>query len=153
MKNLFFMIKLNSPQKKIIATAKYGFTLIEVLIAIVLIGVAGSIFVGTSHNSLIGNQRSKTYGAVALATQEALENVVLLPLDSLKGLSNTILQHSQGSGVTIKASSRGVTSADMKNINQQDTTTLRYVTLMADFKNQAGNLVTKTYGFVVYRPR
>jgi prepilin-type N-terminal cleavage/methylation domain-containing protein len=150
MKTILYNSKMSQP---LILKTSLGFSLIEVLMAMMLIAVAGSIFITTSHNSLIGNHRSKVYGDVAMATEEALESLVLLPLDSIKSLNSTPMKHSQGTSVTVQATSRRIQSTDVDHITSQDTSTLRYVTLASSFKNQAGAWITKTYSLVVYRPQ
>jgi hypothetical protein len=101
---------------------------------------------------MVGQLRSKVYGDAATATKEALESVQLLPLDSVSLLKNTVMPHSQGPTITVKASCRGVAASDVNNIASLDTTSLRYLTLDTYFKSKAGATVVKNFHTIVYRP-
>jgi type II secretory pathway pseudopilin PulG len=134
------------------ARRQSGISLLEVVIGVIIISFAGSILMVSSRTSVTGQLRSKIYGDAATATKEAIENIQLLPLDSVTRLSSSPMEHTQGSTVTVKATARGVVPADVSNFAALDTSTLRYVTLQTRFKNKAGNTATKTFTTIIYKP-
>ena len=129
-----------------------GLTLLEVLIAVIVLSLAASLLVFSSRSSVTGYVRSKIWGDAATATKEAMANLEMLPIDSLSRLSKTPITHSQGSGIQVFATVRGVTPSDVSNFATLDTSTLRYVTLSTQFKNKAGNLVKKEFTTILIKP-
>jgi prepilin-type N-terminal cleavage/methylation domain-containing protein len=129
-----------------------GVSLLEVMIAVIILGIASGIMVMTSKISVTGQTRSKVYGDAATATKEVLENLQAMPIDSLSQLNNTVMSHSQGSSIIVKATARSLVAADVDDISALDTTSLRRVTLNTQFKNKAGAWVTKVFSTIVYRP-
>jgi len=129
-----------------------GLGMLEVLIAVIIISIAATILIISSRTAVTGQQRSRAYGDAATAVKEAMEIIQMLPLDSISRMSDTPLEHSQGPSVAVKASARGVLPSDVTNFASQDTSTLRYITLQASFKSQAGFTVTKIFTTVIYKP-
>lgn len=129
-----------------------GASLLEVMIAVIILSVASGILIMTSKISTTGQTRSKVYGDAATATKEVLENLQTLSVDSISKLNNTVMTHSQGASVVVKASARSLVAADVDDITALDTTSLRRVTLNTQFKNKAGAWVTKVFSTIVYRP-
>jgi prepilin-type N-terminal cleavage/methylation domain-containing protein len=129
-----------------------GLTLLEVLIALIIVSVALGIFLTSSNTSLIGNERSRVYGGAATATVEAHEAVKLMSMDQIKALSNTPVPHSQGSRITVTATARNVLSTDVGDYATLDASKLQFVTLSTAFMNKAGVKVTKTFTTIVYKP-
>jgi Tfp pilus assembly protein PilV len=134
------------------AAGQKGASLLEVMIAVIILTVASGIMIMTSKISVTGQTRSKVYGDAATATKEVLENLQTLSVDSLSRLNNTVMTHSQGSSIIVKASARSLVAADVDDISALDTTSLRRVTLNTQFKNKAGSWVTKVFSTIVYRP-
>ncbi len=134
--------------------ASKGLSLLEVLIAIIIIAVASSIFMVSSRSSLTGNERSKMYGDAAVATKEVMAAVQLMTLAEVDLLNATDMadHHSQGAGVAVKATARVIAAGDVTDIASLDATTLRHVTLATTFKNKTGGNVTKTFTTIVYKP-
>ena len=129
-----------------------GVSLLEVIIAVIIISIAASIYMVSSRTSVTGQIRSKVYGEAATATKEALELIQIWPLDSLKTLNNSPIPHNQGAGVEVRATSRGVRASDVRDISILDTTTLRHVTLVTRFKSKAGGKVAKSFSTIVFKP-
>jgi hypothetical protein len=129
-----------------------GISLLEVVIAVVLLSAAASILIVTSRTSAMGMVRSHVYGDAATATKEVLESIKLLPFDSLSGLQERVMPHSQGPTVTVSATSRGVAAGDVADISRYDTSTLRYVTLQTEFKSNSGETVTKKFSTILFKP-
>lgn len=129
-----------------------GLTLLEVLVAIIIVSLALGIFLTSSRTSLVGNERSRVYGGAATATVEALEAVKLMSLAQVKALRSTPVAHSQGSPITVTATARDVTAADVSDLATLDASTLQLVTLSTAFKNRQGVQVTKTFSTIIYRP-
>jgi prepilin-type N-terminal cleavage/methylation domain-containing protein len=129
-----------------------GISLLEVAVAVVIIGIAASILAATSKTTVTGQLRSKAYGDAATATREVIEEIQLLSLDSISHLVGTIMGHTQGSAVTVSATARGVLPGDVSNFSGLDTSSLRYVTLQTRFRNKAGGTVNKTFTTIVFKP-
>ncbi len=129
-----------------------GLTLIEVLIAVVILAFAASILIFSSRSSVTGQLRSKVYGDAATATKEALQGVELLPLDSLSRLRDTPMAHSQGPGITVLATARSLLPGDVEDLSRLDTSTLRHVTLRTLFKKKSGENVAKQFTTILFRP-
>jgi prepilin-type N-terminal cleavage/methylation domain-containing protein len=134
------------------STQEKGVSLIEVLIAVVVISMAILVLVYASRTSVAGQLRSKVYGDAATATREAMENIQLLPFDSLNLLLEAPINHSQGSGVKVFASVRGLLPGDVSNMDDVDTSSLRYLVLRTEFKNKVGARVSKSFTTILYRP-
>lgn len=129
-----------------------GISLLEVMIAVIILSVASAILVMTSKVSVTGQTRSKVYGNAAMATKEVLENLRTLSVDSVSKLNDKPMPHSQGGSVEVKVTARGLTSADVDDIAALDTSSLRHVTLHTSFKSKAGDWITKSYSTIVYMP-
>jgi Tfp pilus assembly protein PilV len=129
-----------------------GVSLIEVLIALVILTAAGTLLAFSSRSSVTGQLRTKVYGDAATATREAMENIDLLPFDSLVNLNNASITHSQGPSIHVFASVRSLLPTDVADINALDTSSLRYITLRTEFKSQAGSLVSKHFSTIIFRP-
>jgi prepilin-type N-terminal cleavage/methylation domain-containing protein len=129
-----------------------GLTLLEVMIAVIILSIASALMMATSRISTTGQNRSKIYGDASTATREVLENLRTLTLDSINHLSNSKMPHSQGGSVEVYVTSRSLIAADVDDINALDTTSLRWVTLNTRFKSKAGTWVTKTFSTIVYKP-
>ena len=129
-----------------------GISLLEVLVAVVILGIAGSILAVTSKSSVTGQLRSKAYGDAATATREVLENIRLLSLDSISHLLGTPMDHTQGPAVVVSATARGVLPGDVSDFGGLDTSSLRHLTLQTRFKNKAGADVNKTFTTIVFKP-
>ena len=134
------------------ACGERGLTLLEVLIAVVIISIAAVILMAASRTSVAGQLRSKVYGDAATATKEALEEIQSLPMDSLSRLSATPMAHTQGPTVSVSATTRGVRPADVANFAALDTSSLRYVTLATRFPGKTGVPVTRTFTTIVFKP-
>lgn len=134
------------------ACGERGLTLLEVLIAVVIISIAAVILMAASRTSVAGQLRSKVYGDAATATKEALEEIQSLPMDSLSRLSGTPMAHTQGPTVSVSATARGVLPADVANFGALDTSSLRYVTLATRFPGKTGAPVTRTFTTIVFKP-
>ncbi len=134
------------------ACGERGLTLLEVLIAVVIISIAAVILMAASKTSVAGQLRSKVYGDAATATKEALEEIQSLPLDSLSRLSSTPISHTQGPTVSVVATARGVVPGDVANFAALDTSSLRYVTLATRFPGKTGSPVTRTFTTIVFKP-
>lgn len=141
-----------SPRPPAPARPQGGLTLLEVLIALIIVSVALGVFLTSSNTSLIGNERSRVYGGAAAATVEAHESVKLMSMAQVKALNNTVVPHSQGSQITVTATARNVASTDVSDIASLDPSKLQFVTLSTAFKNKKGVKVTKTFTTIVYRP-
>ncbi|MDB5048841.1 MAG: hypothetical protein JWO30_1912 [Fibrobacteres bacterium] len=135
------------------ARSQTGISLLEVAIAVVILGIAGSILAAASKTSVTGQLRSKAYGDAATATREVLENIQLLSLDSVSRLLGTPMGHSQGPTVTVSATARGVLPSDVSDFGGLDTSSLRYLTLLTRFKSKAGGDVNKTFTTIVFKPQ
>lgn len=133
-------------------TMQRGLTLIEVLVAVVIIGIAAVIMVAASRGTIAGQLRSKVYGDVAVATKEALEEIQLLTREEVSVLSSTSMPHSQGPGVTVRATARSLRPSDVTDIAALDTSSLRHLTLAASFPGQAGDPVERTFTTIVFKP-
>jgi prepilin-type N-terminal cleavage/methylation domain-containing protein len=129
-----------------------GLTLLEVLVALIILSVALGIFLTSSRTSQVGNERSRVYGGAATAVVEAHEAVKLMTLAQVKALRNTPVTHSQGSRVTVTATSRDVTAADVGDLSTLDAAKLQFVTLSTAFRNRQGAQVTKSFTTIIYRP-
>lgn len=129
-----------------------GFSLLEVIIGIIILGVASTTLLFASRTAVTGQLRSKAYGDAATATREALESIQLLTLDSVSRLKNAPVPHSQGPLVAVEATTSLLAAADVANLNALDTTTLRRLTLKTRFKNKAGQDVVKTFNTILYKP-
>ena len=134
------------------ADREAGVSLLEALIGIVLIGMAAAFLIYSSRTSAAGQTRSKVYGDAGAATREVMENIALMPLDTVARLDNTLMTHSQGPGVEVRASARAVQPADVSNFSDLDLATLRHLTLVTRFANKAGGKASKTFTTIVYRP-
>lgn len=129
-----------------------GLSLIEVLIAITILAVSGTLLLMASRTSVTGQQRAKVYGEAATAAKEVLEGVQLLGLDSVSRLQDTPMEHSQGGTVEVRATARGVQPSDIANFAGLDTSTLRHLTLRTRFPGESGALVTKVFTTIVFKP-
>ncbi len=129
-----------------------GLTMLEVLIALIFVSVAAAALILSSNTSLLGNERSRTYGGATMATIEALDAVKLMSLDEIKLLSETGLEHSQGGDVTVKVTARDVGEDDVSELSSLNPTTLQHVTFSTAFKNKEGEDVIKTFTTFVYKP-
>ncbi len=129
-----------------------GISLLEVVMAVIILSIAASILATASKSAVTGQLRSKAYGDAATATKEALESIELLPLDSVTRLSATAMEHSQGPSVTVSATAREVRPGDVSNFSGLDTSSLRHLTLRTRFKNKAGGDVIKTFTTIVFKP-
>jgi prepilin-type N-terminal cleavage/methylation domain-containing protein len=129
-----------------------GLTLLEVLIAVVILGIASVILMAASRGTVAGQLRSKVYGDVAVATKEALEEIQLLTMDEVTKLSATSMPHSQGPSVTVRATARSVKPTDVTDFAALDTSSLRHLTLAASFPGHAGDPVERTFTTIVFKP-
>lgn len=129
-----------------------GISILEAVIAIVLLGVGSSMLIVSSKSSTAGNSRSKVFGSAATATKEAMEEIQILPFDSLSRLNNTVIRHSQGPAVTVLATARGVARSDVADMTRLDTSSLRYLILKTRFKDRAGAMVTKNFTTIIFKP-
>jgi hypothetical protein len=129
-----------------------GATMVEVVVAVIILGIAASIMVVSSKTSVVGQLRSKAYGDAATATKEVLESIQILPLDSVSRLAGAAMEHTQGPSVTVRATSRGVLPADVTDFARLDTSSLRHLTLQTFFKNKAGGEVAKTFTTIIFKP-
>jgi prepilin-type N-terminal cleavage/methylation domain-containing protein len=129
-----------------------GVSMLEVVVAVVILSIAASILAATTRNSATGQLRSKAYGDAATATKEALESIQLLSLDSISRLSSTDMEHTQGPSVSVSATARGVIPGDVSNFAGLDTSSLRHLTLRTRFKSKAGADVVKTFTTIVFKP-
>jgi hypothetical protein len=129
-----------------------GVSLLEVCIAVVILGIAGTLLMVNSRTSETGQQRSRIYGEAATATQEVLAEIQLLNLDSMSRLKNTLMAHSQGTDISVRATVRGVLAGDVDDFPGLDTTTLRALTLSTSFKSKSGRTVTKRFNTILYKP-
>ena len=129
-----------------------GLTLLEVIIAIIILSVATVAMINTSSISVTGQTRSKVYGDASTASKEVLENLRALSLDSLSRLDNALMPHSQGNGVRIYVTAHGVTASDVDSFSILDTTTLRRLVMNTQFKSKAGDWVTKSFSTIMYKP-
>lgn len=129
-----------------------GLTLVEVVVAVVIIGIAAVIMLAASRTSVAGQLRSKVYGDAAVATKEALEEIQLMTMDAVSGLRATPMPHSQGPTVTVRATARGVRPTDVTDFSALDTSSLRHLTLATSFPGQAGDPVERTFTTIVFKP-
>lgn len=129
-----------------------GISLLEVLIGVVLLSIAGSILMVTSRTSVIGQRQSKVYGDAATATKEVLEQVQIMPLKEVDLLNKTAMKHSQGPSVSITATVRSLVDKDVANIAVLDTTTLRHLTIDTKFMSKSGANAVMSFTTILYRP-
>ncbi|HKP95528.1 MAG TPA: type II secretion system protein [Fibrobacteria bacterium] len=135
------------------ASVPRGFSLLEVLIGIVILGIATTVMTLSSRTAQTGQMRSKTYGEAATATWEILEQVQNMSIDSMDRLKDRVMEHSQGPDITVKASIRGTLSSDVANINDLDTTSLRRLDILTTFKGANGQIRSMRFHTIVYRPK
>src|SRR4051794_25089812 len=93
-----------------------GFSLLEALIGIVILGIATTVMTLSSRTAQTGQLRSKTYGEASTATWEVLEQVQLMPIASMDQLHGKVMEHSQGADITVKATIRGTEASDVADI-------------------------------------
>lgn len=129
-----------------------GASLLEAVVAIIILSFAGTLLVANSRTSASGQERSKVYGEASTATKEVLESLRILGLDSLSRVRGRSMPHSQGPAIEVKATVRGVLPSDVDGFAGLDTATLRYVTLRTFFRSHAGAPVSKTFSTILYKP-
>lgn len=129
-----------------------GISLLEVVVAVIILSFASGVLIMNSKTSGAGDQRTKLYGEVTVATREVLDALKLLPLDSLTKIKSKVQSHSQSSNIVVTANVRGVLPTDVDNFAKLDTSSLRYVTLTTSYPNQAGLRVSKIFSTIVYKP-
>jgi prepilin-type N-terminal cleavage/methylation domain-containing protein len=133
-------------------TAEAGFSLLETLVALIVLAALSGFLVSNSRTAGKGNAQSRIYGKAATATKEAVESLNLLSLREVSALREKAMHHSQGPAITVVATARSVRSGDVPDINAQDTSTLRMVDLVTTFQGAAGKPVEKRFTLVVYKP-
>jgi type II secretory pathway pseudopilin PulG len=129
-----------------------GISLLEVVVAVIILSFASSVLIMNSKTSGAGDQRTKIYGEVTVATREVLDALKLLPLDSLSKIKSKVQPHSQSAKIVVTADVRGVLATDVDNFASIDTSTLRYVSLSTSFPNKAGIKVAKVFSTIIYKP-
>lgn len=129
-----------------------GVSLLEVLVAVLLISFGATVLVMGARTSRTGQERSKVYGEAVSAAKEVLEELNLKTLPEISRLAGTPMPHSQGPGTEVFATARGVRSTDVGNFPSLDTASLRHVTLRIRFRNKAGNRVEKVFTTILYKP-
>lgn len=134
------------------SSGQAGISLLEVIVSVTILGVAGGFLLMNSRTSATGNERSKVYAEASTATKEVLETIRLLPLDSLSRLQDRVMEHSQGTGVLVRATVRGVLPPDVDGFAGLDTSTLRHLTLRTSYRNVAGSMVGRTFSTILYKP-
>lgn len=126
--------------------------MLEVVVAVIILSFASGVLIMNSKTSGAGDQRTKIYGEVTVATREVLESLKLLQLDSLSKIKSVVQPHSQSSNITVTANVRGVLTTDVDNFTSLDTSSLRHVTLTTRYPNQAGITASKVFTTIIYKP-
>lgn len=129
-----------------------GTSLLEVVIAVIILSFASTLLLLNSRTSAAGNQRSQAYSEAASATKEVFESLQQLPMDSLERIHGRTMPHSQSADVKVIADVRDVSPADVDDFAAQDTSSLRRVSLRTTFSNHAGDQVTKSFSTILYKP-
>ena len=129
-----------------------GIGLLEVVIGVILLGLTSTLLIVSSRTSVTGQLRSDVYNHAAIGTKEVLENIQLMPLGDISSLRNKVMPQSQAATVTVRATSRNVDRADVSDFDQLDTSSLRHITLITEFKSKTGEKVFKRFSIIVFKP-
>lgn len=133
--------------------AQRGLTLLEVLVALIVVGVAAGLFLSSNRTASFGNERSGIYGKAANATLEAVEAVRLMSLDAAGRLRESEIAHTQGGAIRVTATVRSVSASDVHDLAALDTASLRHLTLKTAFQGKGGRQVEKTFTTILYKPQ
>ena len=120
-----------------------GMTLIEVLIALIITGIAATAFVRTVKSTISANKSNRKYIDITGALTEVLDSVMTLPVTTLDGMNGSTFTSRQGVGVTLMVSNLSQSSADAI-ISGMDVSRLRNlkITAVSDTSRTLGSTVS-----------
>ncbi|MEO7955518.1 MAG: prepilin-type N-terminal cleavage/methylation domain-containing protein [Fibrobacteria bacterium] len=140
------------PRERSAGSRQGGFSILEVLVATLLISIGASVLVMSARTSKTGQARSKVYGDAVTAAKEVLEELHIMSLADISRLNGVYIPHSQDTTTKVLVTVRGVRATDVGNFGSLDTASLRYVTLRVRFISQAKAQAEKVFTTILYKP-
>ncbi len=131
-----------------------GFSLLEALIALVVLGITLTYFITGTRTSTAGNHRADIQTRVTLSVQETMEHLYLMNISDLDNLdADAMLISRPEDAIAVRVKVRNVSPAELQFPGAQDLSTLRHVTLTATFPGEGGSAArSRRFASILYAP-
>ena len=131
-----------------------GLTLLEVLVALIIVGIVISIFSYYTNTSIFGNKRSQEYGSMTNRVNQMMQRVNIVTADSILASGGTLTLVDVLKGDSTIATVRQATAADLNNeVTAADVNFgfLWYVLIKVQYTGTSGSKTFKNFTTVTFK--